>query len=180
MYAVTTCCTIVLLLSLCTGRALANDFIAFDEYQDTTAPATGNSNLRFPINDRRGDAVSGKASKNTYDFKSPSNITDSVVYDAINRRYTVYEKIGNRYYRIPTSYSFEEYWQMRNEEAEKEYFRQRANTTSLLNRNKFIKPRLSLTDGLFNRLFGNGKIEITPQGNLDLSAGYQGQKIDNP
>jgi cell surface protein SprA len=45
---------------------------------------------------------------------------------------------------------------------------------------KIPKPKLSLTDNLFNRLFGNGKIDITPQGNVDITAGYQGQRIDNP
>ena len=134
--------------------------------------------LHFPIHDRQGDFISG-ASRSPYDF-SPSNIKDSVVYDAINRRYILYEKIGERYYRIPATYSFDEYWQMRNRQAEVEYFKRRANTTSLLNRNRFTRPKLSLTDNLFNRLFGNGKIDISPQGNVDLTAGYQGQRIDNP
>ena len=144
-----------------------------------TVPVNYGDSLHFPISDRRGDFISG-GGQSTYDFGSPSNVKDSVVYDAINRRYVVYEKIGARYFRIPTIYSFDEYWQMRNRQAEVEYFQRRANTTSLLNRNKFIKPKLSLTDNLFNRLFGNGKIEISPQGNVDVSAGYQGQKIDNP
>ncbi len=148
-------------------------------FQDTISPVRAGDSLRFPINDRRGDFVSGSSS-NTYNLKDPSNIRDSVAYDAISRRYIVYEKIGDRYYRIPTIYSFDEYWQMRNRQAEVEYFRKRANTTSLLNRNRFSRPKLSLSEGLFNRLFGNGKIEISPQGNVDITAGYQGQRIDNP
>ncbi|RZM04778.1 MAG: cell surface protein SprA, partial [Pedobacter sp.] len=144
-------------------------------FQDTVP----GEDLRFPINDRRGDFISS-GGRSTYDFGTPSNISDSVVYDAINRRYVVYEKIGERYYRIPTIYSFEEYWAMRNRQAEVDYFQRRANTTSLLNRSRFTRPKLSLTDGLFNRLFGNGKIDISPQGNVDISAGYQGQRIDNP
>ena len=69
---------------------------------------------------------------------------------------------------------------MRNKQAEVAYFKKRANTTSLLNRGKLLKPKLSLSDNLFNRLFGTGKIDITPQGSVDIIAGYQGQKIDNP
>ena len=53
----------------------------------------------------------------------------------ITERYIIYEKIGEKYYRIPTIYSFEEYWQMRNRQAENEYFRRRANTTS------YLKPK---------------------------------------
>jgi len=36
---------------------------------------------------------------------------------------------------------------------------------------------LSIYDNLFNRLFGNGKIDIQPQGNVDITAGYQGQNV---
>jgi cell surface protein SprA len=118
-------------------------------------------------------------SRSTYDLKQPSNIKDSIAYDFKTKLYTVYEKIGNKYYRTPTTYSAEEYWAMRARQAEDEYFRKRGNTMNLLNR-KFAKPRLSLYDNLFNRLFGNGKIEIVPQGNVDIMAGYQGQNIKNP
>ncbi|MDB5201472.1 MAG: sprA [Ferruginibacter sp.] len=145
---------------------------------DTIVPNYSDS-LHFPVHDRRGDQMS-QGNRSTYDLNSPANIRDSVVYDAINRRYIVYEKIGTRYYRIPTTYTFDEYWTMRNRQAEIAYFQKRANTTSILNRGKFSKPKLSLTDNLFNRLFGNGKIEISPQGNVDITAGYQGQRTDNP
>lgn len=144
---------------------------------DTTV--RGNDSLHYPIHDRRGDYLFG-GRRGAYDWGSPSNFTDSVVYDPISRRYIIYEKIGNRYYRTPTTYSYEEFWALRNRQAENEYFRKRANTTSILNRGKFVKPKLSLADNFFNRLFGNGKIEITPQGNVDVLAGYQGQKINNP
>ena len=101
------------------------------------------------------------------------------MYDSKTNCYIVYEKIGSKYYRTPTSYSFEEYWKLRNRQAEIEYFKKRSNTTSILNRGK-VKPKLSIYDGLFNRLFGNGKINITPQGNVGITAGYQGQNIKNP
>ena len=141
---------------------------------DTTLPA----GLPYPIHDNRGDFLSS-GNKSTYDFKKPSNITDSVAYDFNTHLYTLYEKIGNKYYRTPTTYTFEEYWQLRGRQSEIDYFKKRANTMSLLNR-KLTKPKLSLYDNLFNRLFGNGKIEISPQGNVDVTAGYQGQNIKNP
>jgi cell surface protein SprA len=146
-------------------------------FQDTTSPK-GVKNLPFPIQDRRGDAVSNFR-RSTYDLKNPSNLRDSVVYDPKTKRYVVYEKIGNKYYRTPTTYSFEEYWQLRGRQSEIDYFKKRSNTTSILNRGK-VKPKLSIYDGLFNRLFGNGKINITPQGNVNITAGYQGQNINNP
>ncbi len=39
---------------------------------------------------------------------------------------------------------------------------------------------MHVNDNLFNRLFGNGKIDIRPQGNVDILAGYQGQNVQNP
>lgn len=140
--------------------------------------AQDSTKLHYPITDNRGDMLSS-GNRGVYDF-TPSNLKDSVVYDAINRRYTIYEKIGDRYYRVPVTYSFDEYWAMRNRQAENEYFQKRANTTSILNRGKLTRPKLSLSDNLFNRLFGNGKIEISPQGNVDITAGYQGQRTNNP
>jgi cell surface protein SprA len=135
--------------------------------------------IRYPIKDTRGDAVSAN-NRGTFYLKNPINVKDSVAYNAVTRTYTVYEKIGNKYYKTPTTYSFDEYWAMRNKQTELAYFKKRANTTNLLNRGKLIKPKLALTDNLFNRLFGNGKVDITPQGSVDITAGYQGQTIDNP
>lgn len=134
--------------------------------------------LQFPINDYRGDFLSS-GGRSTYDFRLPSNIKDSIGYDPATNTYTVYEKIGNRYYRTPVTYTAEEYWQLRGRQAEIAYWQKRANTMNLLNRGA-VRPKLKLYDNLFNRLFGNGKIEIAPQGNVDIMAGYQGQKINNP
>ena len=48
-----------------------------------------------------------------------------------------------------------------------DYFHDRANTISLLNR-RLQKPKLNMHNGLFNRLFGNGKIDIRPQGEVNI------------
>ncbi|MBO9571346.1 MAG: cell surface protein SprA, partial [Chitinophagaceae bacterium] len=45
---------------------------------------------------------------------------------------------------------------------------------------KLPRPKLSVTDNLFNRIFGTGRVEIRPQGDINLIAGYQGQNIKNP
>lgn len=175
------CCGVLLLIVTCvvSTAVSAHTFNNTSEllFQDTTLPKNA-TNLVFPITDRRGDAVSNYR-RNTYDLKNPSNLKDSVVYDAKTKRYIVYEKIGNKYYRTPTSYSSQEYWQLKGRQMEMDYFKKRANTTSILNRGK-VKPKLSVYDNLFNRLFGNGKISITPQGNVGVTAGYQGQNIKNP
>ncbi|UAY52556.1 T9SS outer membrane translocon Sov/SprA [Ferruginibacter albus] len=133
--------------------------------------------LPFPISDRRGDYLS--TPKSTFDLKDPSNIQDSIAYDPQTHLYTVYEKIGDKYYRTPTTYTFDEYWAMVSKQQQDDYFKKRANTLDILNR-KITQPKLSMYDNLFNRLFGNGKIDIIPQGSVNVTAGYQGQKIGNP
>lgn len=144
--------------------------------QDSSA-IQNNDTLPFPIHDTRGDFLSAR--QNVYDFKNPPNINDSVAYDPITKTYTVYEKVGSHYYRTPTIYTAEEFRAMEAKKAEISYFQKRANTLSILNRGQ-IKPKLNVYDNLFNRLFGNGKVDIQPQGNIDVTAGYQGQNVKNP
>src|SRR5438874_9403204 len=98
--------------------------LPFNSIADTSKPG---DNLPFPIQDRRGDYVSN-AEKNTYDLKDPSNIKDSIAYDPETHLYTVFEKIGNHYYRTPTTYTFDEYWAMIGRKQEMDYFKKRANT----------------------------------------------------
>ena len=168
---------------LCIVFLIITSFLLSAKNAGNTLPAfLNNSNtpdtLPYPIHERRGDIMSDNK-KSTFDFKTPPNISDSVAYDFRTRLYTVYEKIGDKFYRTPTTYTFDEYWTLRGRQAENDYFKKRANTMNLLNR-KLTKPKLSLYDNLFNRLFGNGKIDISPQGNVDITAGYQGQNIKNP
>ena len=96
-----------------------------------TVPLPGTT-LRYPIQDRRGDFIS--TDKRTFDLNQPSNIQDSIAYDPVSKKYYVYEKIGSKYYRTPTWYTFEEFMRLQSKKDEREYFQKRANTLSLLNR----------------------------------------------
>ncbi len=170
---------LVIFLLVPTPYALAGNPLPFLEHNKIdTVPVNYRDSLHYQIKDQ-GNAFPG-SNKSTYDLGRPSNLKDSVVYDYKTRTYTIYEKIGNKYYRSPNSYTYAEFWQLRGRQAEVDYFKKRANTLSILNRKVGIKPRLNLYENLFNRLFGNGKINITPQGNVDITAGYQGQNIKNP
>ncbi|GGB22576.1 T9SS outer membrane translocon Sov/SprA [Puia dinghuensis] len=142
---------------------------------DTARPG---DSLRFPIHDRRGDRFS-YPNNNPFDLKDPSNLRDSIVYDPATNQYYIIEKVGNQYYRKPTYLTFEEMMKMSGDSAENDYFRKRADALDALNR-RLLRPKLSVSDNLFNRIFGNGKIDIRPQGNVDITAGYMGQNIQNP
>ncbi|MFT3746800.1 MAG: cell surface protein SprA [Agriterribacter sp.] len=153
------------------------------QQRDTTPPAPADTTkqqdtLKYPISDRRTDKFTAE-SRNIFDLKDPSNIQDSIIYDPKTKQYYIIEKIGNKYYRKPTSLTFEEFNRIQAKKQEDEYFRQRANTISLMNQS-LLKPKLTATDDLFNRLFGTGKVDIRPQGNVSVTAGYQGQNVKNP
>ncbi|RZS68914.1 cell surface protein SprA [Pseudobacter ginsenosidimutans] len=167
----TAICIAVLVL-LCT-TAKANHA----PQQDTSVKKTADT-LKYPIHDRRGDRYSAPR-KRSFDLPDPANITDSVVYDPKTKQYYIIEKVGNFYFRKPTSMTFEEFLNLQARKSENDYFQKRSNILSSLNR-KLLRPRMSVTDNLFNRIFGNGKIEIRPQGEVNLIAGYQGQNIKNP
>ncbi len=156
----------------------ASPYMRFGTMRPFLDTVPGNDSLRFPISDRRGDKLT-EPRRSPFDLKDPSNIKDSLVYDPKTKEYYVIEKIGGHYYRKPASLSVDEYMRVQSRKAEVDYFHDRANTTSLLNR-RFQKPTLKVHDDLFNRLFGSGKIDIRPQGEVNLTAGYQGQNIKNP
>lgn len=152
------------------------------QIRDTLPARTDTSfhpdSLKYPITDRRNDPFSSLHYKG-FDLKDPANLRDSIIYDPKEKKYYIIEKIGNHYFRKPTSLTFDEFNRIQFRKQETDYFRRRANTISLLNRS-LEKPELKATDDLFNRLFGNGKIDIRPQGNVTITAGYQGQNIKNP
>ena len=138
-------------------------------------------NLRFPIYDRRGDPYSFE-SGNPFDLRKPQAIQDSVSYDAATKRYYVYEKIGRSWFRKPGYLTFEEMTAYKQRKDEADYFQRRLNTTLNLNR-RINDPKLRVREGYFNRLFSNTgipKVEIRPQGDVTLTAGYMGQNIKNP
>ncbi len=168
------CSVLFIIVSCFILSAFAAPLQIAPTYKDS--PPIIGAKLKFPIKDNRSDGLN-VFSKNTLDLQSP--VKDSVVYDPETKRYIVFEKIGNKFYRTPTTYTFDEYWALKGRQQEIDYFKKRANTTSILNRGK-VKPKLSIYDNLFNRLFGNGKINISPQGNVNITAGYQGQNIKNP
>ncbi|MDP9041027.1 MAG: hypothetical protein M3N30_03535, partial [Bacteroidota bacterium] len=92
---------------------------------DTTRKPGNTDSLHFPLHDRRGDQISNP-DPNSLNLKNPSNFKDSIEYDPKTNLYYVVEKIGNKYYRTPTAYTYEEYLKLTSKQSENNYFRQRA------------------------------------------------------
>ncbi|RFS24572.1 cell surface protein SprA [Chitinophaga silvatica] len=135
--------------------------------------------LKYPLKDRRGPNLTDKGAGSAIDLKDPSNINKTVEYDPVTKQYTVTEKIGNQYYRNPTYLSFDEFYKLQSQQSEQDYWQKRASTLGNLNQ-RGNGPTLYNGNNLFDRIFGGSKVDIRPQGSLDLTFGYQGQNIKNP
>ena len=157
-------------------------FVQVNARDHKTTFNNGNDNRtdtnRYPLVDRRGDPYS-YPNYNTFDFRDTSFIKRTIEYDPKTKQYYIVEKIGNHYYRTPTSFSMEEFIRLQGKKDEKDYFQRRAAMLTNMNR-RIFKPKFRITDDLFNRIIGTGKVEIRPSGYVDLMAGYQGQNIKNP
>lgn len=138
-------------------------------FQDTT---------RFPATDRYGDPYT-YPNRNPFYLQDTSFIKRNIEYDPVTKQYYIVEKIGSRYYRTPMTFTMQEFMELKGREHEREYFRKRASLLSNLNR-RFYKPKFNFVNDWVNRIVGNGKIDIKPNGYVDIMAGYQGQNIANP
>jgi cell surface protein SprA len=134
--------------------------------------------LKYPIKDRFGTHITDPV-RNEIDLKDPKNISQSVDYDPVTKEYTVSEKIGDHYYRNPTILSFDDFYKLQTKKSEQDYWQKRASTLGSLNQ-KNAGPDLYKGGKLFDRIFGGNKVDIRPQGSLELTFGYQGQNIKNP
>jgi cell surface protein SprA len=144
-------------------------FMPFQEGKDTT---------KYPITDRRGDPYTSP-NRNPFSLSDTAFVKRNVEYDPKTNQYYVVEKVGDKYYRTPATFSMKEFLELQGKKDERDYFRQRANLLSDLNRKNF-KPKLGFSKDWVNRITGNGKVEIRPMGYVDIAAGYQGQHIKNP
>lgn len=174
---------LVLFAVLAAFHAQAKDFPIdkpfFTALPDSALPDTS---LKYPIHDRRGDAYSS-GNRSSFDLKDPANISDSIVYDPKTNQYYVMEKIGNRYFRNPTALTFEQFQRIQNQKLLAKNFQNRRDITSILSRNPG-KSKLKFHESFVNRLFntqgGLPKVDIRPQGYLDITTGYQRQNVKNP
>lgn len=153
------------------------------------AQNTASDSLRFPISDRRSDRFTN-VNHNPFDLSDTAIIKQTIEYDPVTNQYYIKEKIGNAAYRQTTYLTYEEYYKIKTKQDEQAYFKQRAQALDSLNK-KVKRPKPNVYTSLFDRIFGvnnvlpkNGvnplKVDIKPQGNVDIGLGYQGQNTLNP
>jgi len=139
---------------------------------------SADSALHYPIQDRRGDYYTDEP-RPSIDLNDPRNVRQTIEYDPANGQFRISERIGNQFYRTPSSMGFDEFLRLEQDKQVQEYFEKRSRILDLAER-KSEQPDLYSGPELFNRMFGGTKIEIKPQGSVEMTMAVNSQKIENP
>ncbi|WP_051568712.1 T9SS outer membrane translocon Sov/SprA [Crocinitomix catalasitica] len=132
--------------------------------------------LPFPIYDYT-DYTNRKKSR--IDLADPSNIKTDIVYNPETDSYEIIQKIGDRYYRYPTSMKREEYLEYQRKKALEEHLSNKIDETNE-EENNILQPSVSVKSEAFKNIFGSDEISIRPQGTAELSFGVNVSRYDNP
>lgn len=136
-----------------------------------------------PLQERFDDFLNS-GNPNLIDLKDPKAIEQQVDYDPETNMYIVTEKIGDEFYRAPTYMTFEEYVEWRDRKQQQEYFDRLQGVASTGDRSRsgITDPiaKFDVKTSLVDRLFGGTEVDIRPQGNINLTFGFDYQKIQNP
>lgn len=132
---------------------------------------TQTDTIRFPISDRYGNYYTTRRT-HSFDLRDTGFISRRVEYDPRTRQYIVSERIGNREYRAPATFSMSEFLRLQARQDENEYFRRRASMLTAMNR-KSKGPQFRVNNDWFNRIMGVGpdgkvRIEVKPAGYVDF------------
>lgn len=119
-----------------------------------------------------------------FNLNNPTNFGTQVRYNPITGEYTVYKKIGDRYVRYPKSFTVEEYLNYDMDKSIREYWqtKQQAESLGADGGARAEKPFLGfeVENESFDRIFGGNRIDIRPQGQLEVDFGVNVSKTENP
>ena len=133
-----------------------------------------------PIDERFGDYITNPGS-NPFDLKDPKVIDKSVEFDPVSGYYIIKEKINGSYYRPVMYLTFDEYMEWKAKQEDKNYFRSLHRQNRAVAGADPIEPyRERIKNSLVDRLFCGSNVDVRPQGNIDLTFGFDYQKIANP
>ena len=75
--------------------------------------------------------------------------------------------------------SYADYMKYTEQQEMKDYWKERANAVNLVEEKSLVPP-VQIKNQIVDRLFGGSKIEIKPQGNVEMTLGANIQKTANP
>lgn len=135
-------------------------------------------NLKYPLKEREGDFITDQPN-NPFYLKDPPAIEEKVEYDPETGMYVVTEKVAGQHVRPPQYMTFEEFLEYTEKQERKQYWKDRQRAVNLVEDKNLIPP-IQIKKQFFDKLFGGSKIEIRPQGNVEMTLGANVQRTANP
>ncbi len=120
-----------------------------------------------------------------FNLNTPNNFSTQVRYDPETGRYTVYKKIGDKYVRYPQSFTVSEYLNYDLDKSIREYWNTKQEADALSSEDGDVRAEKPLIgfeveSESFDRIFGGNRIDIRPQGQLEIDFGVNVSRTENP
>lgn len=148
-------------------------------YPENQSPDSTEVDLLFPFNDFSGNPYIDKQNSSPLFLNPPSNIQREIVYNPETNSYEFVNKIGEFYYRPPTTMDFDEYQDYELDKDVANYWNERNQTAGTAEGERLI-PKIYIGGEAFDRIFGSNTIDIRPQGSAEVSFGILSTKRDDP
>jgi len=131
------------------------------------------------------DSVSTGYALGKLTLENPDSIVAKYLYDAELDRYVFNESIGDFDIGYPIILTPEEYFDLIKKEGIKSYFKEKSDAFSgkkegSKDGKKNLLPVFYKNNKFFQSIFGDGGIEVIPQGSVAMDLGVIWQKNDNP
>ncbi|RYD92338.1 MAG: cell surface protein SprA, partial [Sphingobacteriales bacterium] len=119
-------------------------------------------------------------SREGFFLPDPPNLERSIEYDPVTNQYMLVERVGNFMMRPPQYLTFAEYLRLSQKEAQRDNFRQSADSYAYESQQEGFVPRIKIRSRTFERIFGSSDISIKPQGSAEMIFAGQINKNENP
>ncbi|MCS6980803.1 MAG: cell surface protein SprA [Flavobacteriales bacterium] len=133
---------------------------------------TDSLQLPYPITEENQNQA------NIY-LTKPDNITEEVVYDEAHNQYILIYKAGDVEIGREVL-TFEEYQEYLERKEREKYWREKEAARRSGKETNSLIPKINLGNETFAGIFGSNKVDIRPQGNVELMLGWVHNRNDNP
>ncbi len=155
-------------------------FIVLGGFSASGAIRPAADSLRFPIREGTDRDIRTDIPPSPLFMSPPSNVTDSVVYDPVTKRYIFMKLVGGKYnYSRPYSITLDEYVRSQNRLSLYEYNRRQRQEGDQYDFKELVS-QLQFLDKILSPIFGVNQVRINVQGSVELTLGAKTSKVDNP
>lgn len=135
-------------------------------------------NMHWPLHDQWND-FNLDPDINNFDLEDPAMVKKDITYDPITKKYYITEKVGNKDFKYPVEMSFDDFMKYQFKKDQQDYFKSLSDAAALT-QHKGILPNVDVKNDILNRVLGSSKVDIRPNGNVELTFGGNFQNIQNP